>query len=202
MAESTQDWYERVAAEIARNGYRETEDITTWEVWPWRKDGSVKDLNPPEEEKPRRGIDGVDCYSCERGRTLEGAIWADDLYYVTVAQDSSLPFAAFLMPRRHADLATLTAEEAARQGEVLAGIERAAMATTCVPRIQVARWGDGGEHLHWWLYGRPAGMNQLRGTALALWDDELPARPAEMVAEDAIALAAALVDELGGQALV
>ena len=53
-----------------------------------------------------------------------------------------------------------------------------------MPRVQVLRWGDGGEHLHWWLLARPTGILQLRGTFLALWDDILPARDPIHVMKD------------------
>lgn len=102
------------------------------------------------------------------------------------------------MPRRHADLRDLTPQEAGRQGELLAAIEAAATASLPISRIQVARWGDGGEHLHRWLYARPTGMLQLRGTFLSHWDDLLPPRPVDEVAADAALWSAALSARVGG----
>lgn len=205
--ETPQEWFERTSAAIAADGYRES-DYSEWDVFPWERDWAVKPLQPIADEIPRNGLGGVDCFSCATSAAIaDGSldnphvVWTDDLFHLSWARETSLPFAAFLMPRRHADLATLTAEEAARQGELLAAIERAAMATTSAPRIQVARWGDGGEHLHWWLYARPAGANQLRGSFLMMWDDLLPLRPAEDVLEDARRFAEALVAEAGGRTL-
>lgn len=125
-------------------------------------------------------------------------VWFDEHWMLAAAQDSSLPFGAFLMPRRHADLQDLTTAEAHRQGELLARIEQAATEVLAVPRIQVARWGDGGEHLHWWLYARPIGALQLRGTFLSHWDDLLPARPEQDLRADAFEVAARLVVLAGG----
>lgn len=58
------------------------------------------------------------------------------------------------------------------------------------------------EHLHWWLYARPTGMLQLRGTFLALLDDLLPARPPEDVRPDALLWATALGELVGGSIAV
>ena len=198
MPESSLQWWERAHREMSANGPRSSE-YTQWDIFPWNKDWSVKELEPPVDEPLRRGLNGEDCYSCLASSTLDNILWADDLFFLNWARETSLPFAAFLMPRRHCDLATLTKAEAARQGELLAAIERVAIATTGVPRIQVAHWGDGGEHLHWWLYGRPSGMAQMRGSFLMVWDDLLPLRPADLVSADANAFVTAFIDEVGGE---
>lgn len=206
MPETPQQWHARVSAELERSGHRDS-DWSQWDVWPFTADGSVKPLEPPVDAEPeRRGAGGVDCHTCQVSGTItqdgraEWVCWFDDDWMLSAADSSSLPFAMFLLPRRHADLATLTASEAARQGELLAAIERAAVKALHVPRMQVARWGDGGEHLHWWLYARPTGMKQLRGTFLSHWDDLLPARPLDQVRADADLVATALVVEVGGTA--
>lgn len=202
MPETPQQWYERVNAAIEQGGYREAV-MAQWASWPWTGELTPKPLDPPVAEEPlRRGVAGIDCFSCASAVSLdpaEGVVWADELFFiVTPRESSSLPFALFLMPRRHTDLADLTPAEAARQGELLALIEQAAVSVLDVPRIQVARWGDGGEHLHWWLYARPTGMLQLRGTFLSHWDDLLPPQPADQARADAELVAAALVEVAGG----
>jgi hypothetical protein len=68
-----------------------------------------------------------------------------------------------------------------------------------IPRIQVARWGDGSEHLHWWLYARPTGQLQLRGTFLSHWDDLLPGGDAAAARADGELFAATLVEFVGGE---
>lgn len=201
MPETPAQWYARVSAALEADGYRES-DLQQWSSWPWTGTLTPKPLEPPAEVEPdRHGAGGIDCRSCATGLDPQagGAVWWDDLFYVGAGLDSSLPFAAFLMPRRHADLGDLTAAEAARQGELLTAIEDAARASLSIPRIQVARWGDGGEHLHWWLYARPTGMLQLRGTFLSHWDDLLPGRATEEVRADARLWAAELVQRVGGR---
>lgn len=202
MPESPAQWYLRVRAAIATDGYR---DSDLQRSWPWTGALTPKGLDAPaDSEPPRKGAGGLDCFICEGSRTLdpEYVVWSDDLMMLGVpSQPSALPFALFLMPRRHADLCELTRAEAARQGELLAGIERAACEVLTVPRIQVARWGDGVEHLHWWLYARPTGMLQLRGTFLSHWDDLLPPRPARDARSDADLVVARLLELVGGTAV-
>jgi hypothetical protein len=60
--------------------------------------------------------------------------------------------------------------------------------------------GDGGAHLHLFFLARPAGFGQLRGTWMAIWDDLLPAMPADQQAADAASVAAALAASYGGTA--
>jgi hypothetical protein len=55
-----------------------------------------------------------------------------------------------------------------------------------------AELGDGGAHLHAFLLGRPAGLLQLRGSNLALWEEMFPVVPAADVA----AVVAVAVDAL------
>jgi hypothetical protein len=70
-----------------------------------------------------------------------------------------------------------------------------------VPRVQVTRFGEGVEHLHWWVFARPTGANQLRGSFLLLWDDVLPPRDPSARRADLDLVAARLVELAGGEAL-
>lgn len=198
MPESAAEWYARVMRDLP--GHAVEDDIRDWGPWPYRADWTVKDLEPPTEETPRRGAGGEDCFSCRAGAdpAAAQAIWWDDLFFVRAEEGSSLPFAQLLMPRRHADLADLTPDEARRQGEIMTALEQAAVETLDVPRIQAARWGDGGEHLHWWFYARPTGAMQLRGSFLMLWDGLLPPRDPADARADQLLVAAALARRIGG----
>lgn len=201
MPETPQEWYERTRAAIETDGYRDT-DLQQWSSWPWTGDLTAKPLDAPTDVEPlRRGADGIDCHTCSAAADLDPGyvVWHDDLWMLGVPfEPRALPFALFLMPLRHADLADLTQEESARQGELLTAIEQAAVSTLPVPRIQVARWGDGGEHLHWWLYARPTGMLQLRGTFLSHWDDLLPPVPEEQFRADQLLVVRELASRVGG----
>lgn len=204
MPETPQEWYARVHDAVDREGYRES-DWSQWRTWPFDGTLVARDLHPPAEaEEPRHGAGGVDCAQCEASRTDDGSsvFWRDDLMMLgRPLEGSSLPFAAFLMPRRHADLRDLTEAEAARSGVLLSAIERAACDVLDVPRIQAARWGDGSEHLHWWLSARPTGALQLRGTFMSHWEELLPVRDAAAVNADLDLIASRLAALVGGVAL-
>lgn len=202
MPESSQQWFTRVSEQIESVGYQPTE-WGKWSSWPFEGELSVKPLQPPETEAPRRGLGGQGCFICTAvaAKDTSYVIWSDEDAILGVpAQPRALPFATFLMPRAHADLADLPLPTAARMGELLTLVERAACDVLDVPRIQAARWGDGGEHLHWWLFARPTGMLQLRGTFLSHWDDVLPPRPTAQLREDLDLVAGRLVELAGGEA--
>jgi diadenosine tetraphosphate (Ap4A) HIT family hydrolase len=198
MPESAEEWYARVRDGLETDGYREV-PWPGWATWPFEGELHQRPLEAPAEERPRGGTGGNDCVMC--GPALQdGLVWHDDVAMLGVpAEGTSLPLAAFLMPRRHADLADLTEAEAGRMGQLLTHVERAARDVLDVPRIQVVRWGDGQEHLHWWLMARPTGSHQLRGSFLSLWDDVLPLRPADDLRADLELVAARVVELAGGE---
>ncbi len=63
--------------------------------------------------------------------------------------------------------------------------------------MHVIRWGDGGSHLHWWFFARPAGMMQLRGAFMTLWDDVLPAIDQERWLANLAQVAGSMAEEGG-----
>ena len=98
-----------------------------------------------------------------------------------------------LEPREHfAEPGDLPDEFAAELGVLLARVERAVRTIGEIGRVHVCRWGDGGEHLHWWFIARPARLPQLSGSFVAIWDDVLPPLPEEIWRENLDAVAAAL----------
>jgi diadenosine tetraphosphate (Ap4A) HIT family hydrolase len=202
MPETSQEWHDRVVREIAERGIRE-QDPLSWKTWPWVEGYVVRPIEAPSEELARHGAGGVDCFVCaavdDPGDYL---VWRDELAMIGRKRGGTpLPILAFLMPRRHADLADLTDGEGARLGVLLTHLERAVTEVLDVPRIQAARWGDGSEHLHWWIYGRPTGVLELRGTFLALWEDLLPVRDPRDERRDLDLVMARLVELVGGEAL-
>lgn len=203
MPESSQEWYERVSARIAETGHRRL-DWAEWETWPFEGQLVPRELRPPGAEHPRGGAGGVDCFMCEAaaGHGGDYLVWTDDVLMLGLPQELiAIPFTAFLMPCAHHDLADLPADQARRMGEVLVAAERAVMQTLDVPRMQVYRYGDGQEHLHWWLLGRPTGMHQLRGTFLPHWDDLLPPRTRAELRTDLLLVAERLTTLVGGRVL-
>ena len=71
-------------------------------------------------------------------------------------------------------------------------IERAVRSVGEIGRVHVCRWGDGGEHLHWWFMARPARLPQLIGSFAAIWDDIVPPVPEEIWRENLDAVVASL----------
>lgn len=205
MPESAQEWFDRISTRIAADGCAEPE----WRSapsFPLDQAGGVRTLERPGEEPPRGGLTSDDCLMCEHSRADDAhryIYWHDELFMLGVPfQPYALPLVTYLMPRRHSDLADLTPEEAGRQGELLVALERAAVDVLDVPRIQVARYGEGLEHLHWWIVARPTGTAQLRGSFVVQWNSVLP--PGDPVAQraDLDLVAARLVELAGGNALL
>lgn len=60
---------------------------------------------------------------------------------------------------------------------LLGRVERAVRSIGEIGRVHVCRWGDGGEHLHWWFMARPTRLPQIVGSLIAIWDDVLPPLP-------------------------
>ena len=66
---------------------------------------------------------------------------------------------------------------AAELGVISARVARAVEALDGIGRLHIYKIGDGGAHLHQFLLARPAGMQQLRGSCLTLWEEMLPVVP-------------------------
>lgn len=137
MTQTPKQWYDRVHAVIGDSGYREP-DFSSWMSWPWVGDLTTKPLDPPVAAEPARAGGGGagDCQICtwSQDPDIDYLIWRDETWMIGLPfEPSSLPFAAFLMPRRHADLQDLTPAESARQGELLTAVEQAACATFADP---------------------------------------------------------------------
>ena len=171
------------------------EGMPGWEIFPFEGDLRVKVLDAPQlPEPPRHGEDGADsCSGCRE--PLKNAIWADEHWRVIhTGAPTALPAVVLLCPMGHYDLHDLPPARSAEVGPMLQRVERAVMALGGIARVHVDKWGDGGAHLHLWLTARPAGMMQLRGTCLPLWDDVLPPQDEQqwrgVMAEVAASLAA------------
>lgn len=172
--------------------------MTGWEIFPFEPDGlQVVPLAPPQlPEPPRGGESGVDCMACRPDRPR---IWSDEHWRLSTFSDpTGVPLLLMLHPHAHHDLPTLPDERAAELGRLVVHLARAVEGLPHISRAHVSRWGDGGAHLHLFVYARPAGFAQLRGSCLAVWDDLLPAVPRDMRDADAAAVARALASSYGG----
>ena len=167
----------RAAEAGAPDGRLPLPDYTGWPTFPYEGELRVKPVaDPVLPEPPRHGAGGVGCTACERPD--DTYVWSDAHWRVSsTEQPSGLPLVLLLEPRVHADLHDLPAELVAELGTMLWRVEAALTGLGGVGRVQVARYGDGAEHLHWWFLVRPLGLVQARGSFLTDWDDILPPRP-------------------------
>jgi len=120
-------------------------------------------------------------------------VWSNERWVLTrTSQPPGIPFMAMLMPKAHLDLEDLDETHAGELGQLQVKLARAVLALPSVGRVHLNKWGDGGAHLHLFVLGRPAGLWQLRGSNLALWDDLLPPLPEDVYTDHLKQVVAAL----------
>ena len=167
--------------------------VEEWDTFPFDGEMQPRALRPPvTREEPRHGAGAVDCHACAAPDT--DYVWTTETWRLrSLLEPSGLPVVMLLEPRAHfAEPGDLPDELAAGLGLQLARIERAIRSIGEIGRVHVCRWGDGGEHLHWWFMGRPARLPQLIGSLAAIWDDVLPPLPEETWRENLALVRAAL----------
>ncbi|MGH2922170.1 MAG: hypothetical protein ACRDKU_08910 [Gaiellaceae bacterium] len=187
MPETPEEFHARAAVALRMPPVEE------WETFPFDGELRPRELLPPvEREEPRHGAGGVDCRAC--AMTDEECIWTNERWLLhPLPEPSALPVVLILRPREHlAELGDLPEELAAELGVLIGRIERAVRSIGEIGRVHVCKWGDGGEHLHWWFMARPARIPQLIGSFAAVWDEVLPPLPEEVWRANLAAVAAAL----------
>jgi diadenosine tetraphosphate (Ap4A) HIT family hydrolase len=166
--------------------------VEQWETFPFEGDMRPRPLLPPEQERPRFGEGGVDCRRC--AASDDEYLWTNEHWRLwAFDKPTGLPVVVLLESRDHyAEPGDLPDELAAEIGVLLCRIEREIRALGNIGRVHVCRWGDGGEHLHWWFLARPTRVPQLIGSFAAIWDDILPPVPEDIWRADLERLATAL----------
>lgn len=202
--ETIEDYYARVRAATDDEGRLPVaaEEMPGWDIFPFEIDSlRVKPLQPLADVEPdRRGEDPAECHCTRPELPDDGTlIWSNDRWRLTVIADTGLPIAASLGPKQHMDLPTMPPDWAAEFGQLTAVISAAIEALPSVGRAQLAKYGDGGAHLHVWFFGRPARMLQLRGSPLLDWEENLPRMPLEVLQANAKPIGDALVAAYGGE---
>ena len=189
---TAQEFYDRAVAAAAAEGRLPLPDQAGWDIFPFEQDSlRVKPLEPLTLPEPARaGEGGSECWRC--ANPDRDVVWGNERWVLTSFGPSRLPFAAMLMPREHLDLGDLSDGMAAELGMLSVRVVRAVEALDAIGRVHLYKFGDGGAHLHAFLLGRPAGMLQLRGSCLTLWEEMLPVIPPE----DAAAIIAVAVEAL------
>ncbi len=175
MPETPEELHARVAAALR------VPPVETWDTFPFDGEMRPRPLRPPvEREAPRYGEGGIDCGRCAAGD--DAYIWTDERWRLCAPDTpTGLPVVVLLEPRAHyGEPGDLPDDLAAELGLMLARVERAVRSIGEIGRVHVCRWGDGGEHLHWWYMARPARIPQLIGSFAAIWDDILPPTPEDV----------------------
>jgi diadenosine tetraphosphate (Ap4A) HIT family hydrolase len=163
--------------------YREDRiDDTTCPFEPPRR---IQRLQPVQHEPPRTG----DCGGCAPKST----IWANERWRLRSKEETSIPGTVILETRDHVDsFRDLSPAQLAEFGPLVAAIEGCLLNLHGISRVHVSRWGDGSAHFHLFLYPRPRGRLQLRGTFLAIWELLLPPAGALEIARAEQLIAAGL----------
>jgi len=155
--------------------------VEEWDTFPFDGEFRPRALEAPAEQDPQRhGEGGVDCHACTSDD--DAYLWTDARWRLRAFdKPTGLPMVVLLEPRAHyAEPGDLPDADAAELGVMLARVERAVRAVPDIGRVHVCRWGDGGEHLHWWFMARPARFPQLIGSFAAVWDEVLPPLPEDV----------------------
>jgi diadenosine tetraphosphate (Ap4A) HIT family hydrolase len=202
--ESADDFYARVLAATDDDGRLPVavEEMPGWDIYPYEIDSlRLKPLQPLADEEPPRG--GEDPAACWCARTPdpeqdERLVWSNDRWRLHLDTELHLPIGLSLGPREHCDLPTVPEHLAAEMGRLIVEVSAAVEALPSVGRVQLAKYGDGGAHLHLLFLGRPARALQLRGSPLIDWAENLPPVPLEVHRANAGFVAEQLVAAVGG----
>ena len=200
MPADAHEFYARALAAADADGRLPRSQITDWDIFPFESDGlTVIPLAAPELPEPARyGADGVDCDGCTDS---DGVVWQDEHWLLVTTDPSGAPLRLMLVSRDHVDFPGLSDERAAELGLIQVHVVRAIEALPHIARAHIARWGDGGEHMHTWFFARPEGIRQMLGTVMPIWDDLMPPVPVEERDADARTVAEALAASYGGTAI-
>jgi diadenosine tetraphosphate (Ap4A) HIT family hydrolase len=154
--------------------------VEMWDTFPFDGEMRPRPLQPPaDREKPLHWEGGADCHACMADDAE--FCWTNGRWRLRALEPSGLPLVLILEPRVHvAAPGDLDDDLAAECGVLLARVERAVRSIGEVGRVHIGRWGEGGEHLHWWFMARPARTVQLASSFAAIWDDVLPPTPRDV----------------------
>jgi hypothetical protein len=201
--ETPEDFYARVQAAAGSDGRLAValEEMPGWDIFPFEIDSlRMKPLQPLADAEPARsGEDAAQCWCASEPDPAAVAreVWSNERWVLHLDAHSRLPLGLNLGPREHCDLPTVPDHLAPEMGTLLVAVSAAVEALPGVGRVQLAKYGDGGAHLHL-FFGRPARMLQLRGSPLLDWEENLPPVPLEVHRANAEAVAEHLVATVGG----
>ena len=203
-AESIEDYYARIVAATDSQGRLAVavEEMPGWDIYPYETQSlRLKPLQPlADEEPPRRGEAAADCWCAGGFGDDDGTVvWNNSRWRLGLVRDTGLPVMLNLSPLEHHDLPSLPGDLAAEMGQLVVAVSDAVEHLPSVGRVQLAKYGDGGAHLHLLFLARPARILQFRGSPLLDWEENLPRVPFEVLQANARAVAERLVVHVGGR---
>ncbi|GAB3076048.1 hypothetical protein GCM10027053_47050 [Intrasporangium mesophilum] len=204
-AERIEDYYARIVAATDADGRLPVavEEMPGWDIYPYETDTlRLKPLQPLADEEPaRRGESAADCWCASGFGDDDGTtVWTNPRWRLGLSRETGLPLMLMLSPLEHHDLPSLPLDLAAEMGQLIVAVSDAVEHVPSVGRVQLAKYGDGGAHLHLLFLGRPARILQFRGSPLIDWEENLPRVPLEVLQANARAVAERLVVHVGGRA--
>lgn len=205
--ESPEEYYARIAAACGPDGRLEVavQEMPGWDIYPYEIDSlRLKPLQPlADAEPPRRGEDPSECWCARATEQLPerfaGHVWRNERWVLVADLEQCLPAFLTLYPLVHCDLPTVPDDLASEMGRLVVAISAAVEALPSVGRVQLAKWGDGGAHLHLAFLGRPARILQFRGSPMLNWAENLPDVPADVLRVNAQFIGARLAASVGGR---
>lgn len=179
------------------------EEMPGWDIFPFEIESlRYKPLHDPAPEPPRRGEDPATCWCAGDGaapvQDHERVVWADERWRLVYDDQTQLPCLLVLQPRTHCDLPSVPDDLASQMGRLEVAVAAGVESLPSVGRVHLAKWGDGGAHLHLVFLGRPAEMLQLRGSPLLDWAESMPLVPREVLRANAIHVAEQVAARCGG----
>jgi len=183
MAESAQDLYARIVADLGPEGRLPMTPAQTWDVFPWEVvDGEIvpKLLTPPlDADAPRSGDPGgKPCGTCAGGGPGE-LLWENEEWTLRPMPRGGLPLILMLETKEHLEYTDLSDDQAADLGRLSLWIARIMESLDGIGRAHVMRIGDGSAHLHIWFIARHEGFPGILGSFAVEFDDMLPPTPEE-----------------------
>ena len=204
-AESPEEYHARIVAAADAEGRLAVavEEMAGWDIYPYELDSlRLKPLQPLADVEPaRRGENAADCWCVDGFGPDDGTlVWSNARWRLSLAVHTGLPVQLMLSPLEHHDLPSLPTALAAEMGQLIVAVADAVERVPSVGRVQLAKYGDGGAHLHLLFLGRPARALQFRGSPLLDWEENLPRVPLPVLQANARVVAERLLVHLGGQA--
>lgn len=206
--ESAEEYHARIVDHLGPDGRLPVavQEMPGWDIYPYEVESlRLKPLQPlADVEPPRRGEDPAECWCAGTPEALaarfDGYVWRNERWVLTADLAQSLPAFLTLVPvSTHCDLPTVPDDLAAEMGRLIVAVSAAIEALPSVGRVQLAKWGDGGAHLHLAFLGRPARALQFRGSPLLDWAENLPDVPEDVLRGNARFVAEHLAAAVGGE---